>query len=424
MSSDNCGDKPGSGPPSAGSLPGHLPEPGLPHHSICCIPPGCKCLWSSSPLITGVCWGQGPYWLLLQITSSQHWAGNISNDAGSRLHHGLPQALVRPPTHLELLQGDRALSNELVCVLLQHRHLSVDLLVHERLREHGLIHLIVAAPAVTDLQGQWNMGLRPCPSLHNWSTSGRAHALRPLKGPHYHLSLNVPPPSLCTDCPCGTKPFVSSQPRLSKILQTRRAQHSRDRLRPWALAPASPPPPPRPRPPARPRPLALASAPRPTRSTTTSLLKVFLHSAATLHTYITASGSSAFTWKMGALTTRATSVGYGEERAIRGSVVKPICKAGGPGSVCLLRATRVGQGAGGGRGRPLSQGPSGVPRRHVGQEGTPGVAAGSTGKRARSFLLQSFPTAAGGAQVCAPPVTNCTTLAKALTSPEPQCPHL
>lgn len=30
------------------------------------------------------------------------------------------------------------------------------------------------------------------------------------------------------------------------------------------------------------------------------------------------------TWKMGALTTRATSVGYGEERAIRGSVVNPI----------------------------------------------------------------------------------------------------
>lgn len=28
---------------------------------------------------------------------------------------------------------------------------------------------------------------------------------------------------------------------------------------------------------------------------------------------------------MGALTTRATSVGYGEERAILGSVVKPIC---------------------------------------------------------------------------------------------------
>lgn len=64
---------------------------------------------------------------------------------------------------------------------------------------------------------------------------------------------------------------------------------------------------------------------KPTRSTTTSLWNVFLHSDATLHTYITASGSSAFTWKMGALTTRATSVGYGDERAILGSVVNPIC---------------------------------------------------------------------------------------------------
>lgn len=65
-----------------------------------------------------------------------------------------------------------------------------------------------------------------------------------------------------------------------------------------------------------------------TKSTTTSLWKVLRHSAATLHTYTTASGSSALTWKMGALTTRATSVGYGEERAMRGSVVKPICWGG------------------------------------------------------------------------------------------------
>ena len=36
---------------------------------------------------------------------------------------------------------------------------------------------------------------------------------------------------------------------------------------------------------------------------TTSLWNVFLHSAATLHTCTTASGSSAFTWKMGAETT-------------------------------------------------------------------------------------------------------------------------
>lgn len=62
------------------------------------------------------------------------------------------------PTHLKLLQGDCALRDELVCILLQHRHLSVDLLIHEWLCEHGLIHLIVATPAVTDLQGSWRMG--------------------------------------------------------------------------------------------------------------------------------------------------------------------------------------------------------------------------------------------------------------------------
>ena len=36
---------------------------------------------------------------------------------------------------------------------------------------------------------------------------------------------------------------------------------------------------------------------------------------------MTASGSSPLTWKMGALTTRATSVQYGEDREKRGSVV-------------------------------------------------------------------------------------------------------
>ena len=61
-----------------------------------------------------------------------------------------------------------------------------------------------------------------------------------------------------------------------------------------------------------------------TKSMTTSLPHSERHSAATLHTCITASGSSAFTWKMGAFTTRATSVQYGEDREERGSVVKPI----------------------------------------------------------------------------------------------------
>jgi hypothetical protein len=59
---------------------------------------------------------------------------------------------------------------------------------------------------------------------------------------------------------------------------------------------------------------------------TTSFPKVDLHSDATLHTYMTASGSSALTWKIGALTTRATSVQYGEDLATLGSVVNPIYK--------------------------------------------------------------------------------------------------
>ena len=46
----------------------------------------------------------------------------------------------------------------------------------------------------------------------------------------------------------------------------------------------------------------------PTRSMTQSFPQSALHWAATLQTCMTASGSSAFTWKMGALTTRATSV--------------------------------------------------------------------------------------------------------------------
>lgn len=61
-----------------------------------------------------------------------------------------------------------------------------------------------------------------------------------------------------------------------------------------------------------------------TRSMTTSLPHSARHSAATLQTCITASGSSALTWNMGAPTTLATSVQYGDEREERGSVVKPI----------------------------------------------------------------------------------------------------
>lgn len=117
----------------------------------------------------------------------------------------------------------------------------------------------------------------------------------PTSWPLYRLFLGAP----------NLPPEKHSQPPLPKIWQTWPTWHSRDRL----YTPHH------------------AHSPKPTKSTTTSLLKVFLHSAATLHTYITASGSSAFTWKIGALTTRATSVGYGDERAMRGSVVKPICRS-------------------------------------------------------------------------------------------------
>lgn len=91
---------------------------------------------------------------------------------------------------------------------------------------------------------------------------------------------------------------------------------------------------------------------------TISLLNCALHSAATLQTCITASGSSALTWKIGASTTypqansiinivRATnnvishlftlaiSVQYGEEREYLGSVVNPTWKSNQtPASLC------------------------------------------------------------------------------------------
>ena len=61
-----------------------------------------------------------------------------------------------------------------------------------------------------------------------------------------------------------------------------------------------------------------------TRSMTTSLPQAARQSAATLQTCMTASGSSALTCNIGAPTTRATSVQYGDERQKRGSVVNPI----------------------------------------------------------------------------------------------------
>lgn len=55
---------------------------------------------------------------------------------------------------LILLACDNSLSDEFLSVFLQHRFLLLDLLVHQRLREHGLVHLIMAVTAITHLQGQ------------------------------------------------------------------------------------------------------------------------------------------------------------------------------------------------------------------------------------------------------------------------------
>mmetsp|Transcript_9838 Transcript_9838/g.19623 ORF Transcript_9838/g.19623 Transcript_9838/m.19623 type:complete len:257 (+) Transcript_9838:1362-2132(+) len=62
----------------------------------------------------------------------------------------------------------------------------------------------------------------------------------------------------------------------------------------------------------------------PTMSTMTSLPNVCRNSAAIEQTQQTASRSSALTWKIGTEIDLATSEQYGEDRAKRGSVVKPI----------------------------------------------------------------------------------------------------
>lgn len=54
-------------------------------------------------------------------------------------------------TNLKFLQRHHTLSNELVGVFFQHMLLPADLLVHQRLGEHGLVHLIVAKAPVTNL---------------------------------------------------------------------------------------------------------------------------------------------------------------------------------------------------------------------------------------------------------------------------------
>ena len=58
-------------------------------------------------------------------------------------------------------------------------------------------------------------------------------------------------------------------------------------------------------------------------SITTSLWNVWRYSKASRATRTQASGSSPFTWKIGAWTILATSVAYSDERADSGAVVKP-----------------------------------------------------------------------------------------------------
>lgn len=54
--------------------------------------------------------------------------------------------------NLVLLQRHHTLGNQAVRVLFQHVLLPTDQLVHEGLREHGLIYLVVAEPPVANLQ--------------------------------------------------------------------------------------------------------------------------------------------------------------------------------------------------------------------------------------------------------------------------------
>ena len=56
---------------------------------------------------------------------------------------------------------------------------------------------------------------------------------------------------------------------------------------------------------------------------TTSLWNRWRYSKASRATRTQASGSSPFTWKIGAWTILATSVEYSDERAYSGAVVKP-----------------------------------------------------------------------------------------------------
>lgn len=56
-----------------------------------------------------------------------------------------------PETHLVLGLVDHTLGYQQLCILLQHWLLFPDLLVHEWLCEHGLVHLVVAISPVAYL---------------------------------------------------------------------------------------------------------------------------------------------------------------------------------------------------------------------------------------------------------------------------------
>ena len=53
--------------------------------------------------------------------------------------------------YLVVLRRDDSLTNEFLGELLQDPLLLLDLLVHQRLGEHGLVHLVVAVASVTHL---------------------------------------------------------------------------------------------------------------------------------------------------------------------------------------------------------------------------------------------------------------------------------
>lgn len=206
ISTDNIGDKPGSGPPPAGSLLGLLPEDGLPciaaftasHQAVNVFGP-------LSPLITGAAGDKDDTGYFFKSPAPSPGLVTSAAPSESLLQQDADRA------HLKFLQCDCALGDELVCILLQHRHLSVDLLIHERLREHGFIHLVVATPAVTDLQGQKVGPHAQAVWLAQSLPTGahlEGHTLQNLTSPHDHPSPNAPPQAFAETAVSGTKPAV------------------------------------------------------------------------------------------------------------------------------------------------------------------------------------------------------------------------